>query len=241
MIRQIWAKIGRRKGAGAANSDEMNPEQSVVPLRGRKSRESGEPESLIVTKKDHIERFTETVHQVVEKLEGIGTHLGRQAEQTNELLEKMGQLPEMLKAMPEAAGRQEEAVRSLLALLEEKSRRDEAMMETLSSLPEQADRQSRALEEIGRHAGQSAEAGNHLNEKMGQACEALDKLDQATAGQTEWLEHMSRTFVVTDRYLKLTLAKQHRRFLWMLAICMGICLLSVVGLVVGILLMRQGM
>lgn len=240
MIRQLWAKIGRGKGKASGYSDKRNPEQPVVPLRNRKPSDSSVSEAAIVTKKDHIERFTETVHQLVEKLEGIHDHLGRQAEQNVELLEKMGQLPEMLKAMPESIGRQEQAVQALLNQLQEKSREDRQVMEILSSLPEQTARQNQTLEEIGRQLEQTAEKGTCLNERVGQACEVLASLDKSAAGQTEWLEHMSRTFMVTDRYLKLTLAKQQRRFLWVLTICITICLLSVLGLVAGILFMRQG-
>lgn len=241
MIRQLWAKFGRRKERTGHYLDENNPEQGVVPLRNRKPRDPvAGPEASIVTKKDHAERFTESVHQLVNKLEGIHDHLGRQVDQNEQLLAKMGQLPELLKTMPEAISRQEQAVYSLLNQLQEKSRQDQEVLSLLSSLPDQSARQSRTLGEIHQQLAQSLREETQLNEQVSRVSDVLKKLDKNTVSQTEWLEHMSRTFMVTDRYLKLTLAKQQRRFLWILIVCMGICLLSVLGLILGIYLLQSG-
>lgn len=239
MIRQLWAKFGLGRGKSGQYMDENNPEQSVVPLRHRKPNDpSAGPEAAIVTKKDHVERFTESVHQLVEKLEGIHDHLGKQVDQNEQLLEKMGQLPEILKTMPEATTRQEQAVRSLLNQLQEKSRQEQEVMAVLSSLPDQAVRQSQTLGEIHQQLSQSLQEETQLNAQVGRVSDVLTKLDKNTINQTEWLEHMSRTFMVTDRYLKLTLAKQQRRFLWVLTICIGISLLSLIGLILGIYLLQ---
>jgi len=241
MIRQLWARIGRRKGKSSTFVDDSNPEQSVVPLRNRKFSDlSAAPESAIVTKKDHIERFTESVHQLVEKLEGIHEHLGRQVNQNEQLLERMGQLPEVLKTMPEATSRQEQALRSLLTQLQEKGHQDQQIMDILSSLPDQAVRQTQTLGEIHQQLAESAKSGIQLGEKVGRVADTLNKLDHDTINQTEWIEQMSRTFMVTDRYLKLTLAKQNKRFLWIMAACMAAILFSIAGLIFGLYLFQGG-
>ena len=92
MIRQLWAKIGRRKGKSGIYADPDNPERAVVPLRNRKSTDPVVgPEAALVTKKDHIDRFTEGVNKLVGKLDGIHTHLGSQASQNEQLLKQMNQ------------------------------------------------------------------------------------------------------------------------------------------------------
>jgi regulator of replication initiation timing len=241
MIRELWARIGRRKVKPGVYPDENNPEHSVVPLRNRRPDDvSDSPETAIVTKKDHVERFTDAVHQMVEKLEGIRTHLDKQVGQNEQLLEQMAKLPDLLNTLPQSVGRQEEALRALLGRLEEKDRQDRQILDTLSSLPDQAIRQTQTLEEIHQQMAESLQSDSQLNQQVGRVCETLTKLGQDTVSQTEWLEHVCRTFTMTDRYLKLTLAKQQKRFLWMMAIGMGICLLSVLGLVAGILLMHRG-
>lgn len=241
MIRELWARIGRRKVKSGLYPDENNPEHSVVPLRSRRPADaSGSPETALVTKKDPVERFTESVHQLVEKLEGIRTHLDRQVTQNEQLLEQMAELPGLLNALPQSADRQEQALRGLLSHLQEKDRQDRRILDTLSSLPDQTARQTQTLGEIHQQMNQSLQSEIELNEQVGRVCDTLTKLDQDTENQTEWMEHVCRTFTMTDRYLKLTLAKQQRRFLWMLAIATGICLLSVLGLVAGILMMQRG-
>ena len=82
-------------------------------------------------------------------------------------------------------------------------------------LPEQAACQSQALEEIRQQMAQSLQSDSQLNKQVGQVCDTLAKLDQDTISQTEWMEQVCRTFTLTDRHLKLTLARQHRRFLWL--------------------------
>lgn len=241
MIRELWARIGRRKVKRGVYPDENTPEHSVVPLRGRRPTDgSGCPETTLVTKKDPVERFTESVHQLVEKLEGIHAHLDRQVIQNERLLEQMAALPDLLNTLPKSVDRQEQALRGLLTHLQEKDRQDRRILDTLSSLPDQTARQTQTLEEIQQQMSQSLQSEIQLNEQVGRACDTLTKLDQDTANQTEWMEHVCRTFTMTDRYLKLTLAKQQRRFLWMLAVATGICLLSVLGLVAGIMIMQRG-
>jgi regulator of replication initiation timing len=241
MIRELWAKIGRRKGRSEKYPDKANPEQSVVPLRGTRSAGISDfPETAIVSKKDHVERFTDAIQQMVEKLEGIGGHLGKQISQNERLLDQMTKLPELLNSLPQSIGRQEEALRGLLGQLLEKERRDRQILDTLSSLPEQAACQSQALEEIRQQMAQSLQSDSQLNKQVGQVCDTLAKLDQDTISQTEWMEQVCRTFTLTDRHLKLTLARQHRRFLWMAAITRGLCRVLVSGLAVWIFLMHRG-
>jgi phage-related tail protein len=240
MIRELWAKIGRRRFKRGVFPDKKNPEQLVVPLRNPRPTDASDgPETAIVTKKDHVERFTDAVQQMVEKLEGIQRHLDRQVGQSEQLLNQMAQLPDLLSILPQSVGRQEEALRALLSQLQEKDRQDRQFLDTLSSLPDQAARQVQKLEEIHQQMAESLQSDNQLNHQVGQVCDTLNKLDRNTVSQTEWMEHVCRTFTLTDRYLKLTLAKQQRRFLWMMTIGMGICLLSVLGLVAGILLMGR--
>ena len=58
-----------------------------------------------------------------------------------------------------------------------------------------------------------------------------------TANQTVWLEQINSTFSASERYVKYAFAKQQRRFYWVFGISLGVCLLSVIGLIIGIVLM----
>lgn len=241
MIRELLAKIGRRKGKSGQLLDIKSPEESAVPFRNRRPPDfDASPESAIVTKKDHVDRFNEAINHLVNKLEGIHEHLGKQVNQTEQLIEKMGQLPDLLKTMPQSVDRQEQSLRSLLDHLQAKNIQDRQMMDLLATLPGETSRQSQQLGEIHQQLSESAKTDRQMSEHIGHCSDSLSRLNQETVSQTEWIQRMNRTFQVTDRYLKLTVAKQQRRFLWLTAICIGISILSVGGLVAGIILLNRG-
>jgi hypothetical protein len=64
-------------------------------------------------------------------------------------------------------------------------------------------------------------------------------MDQDTARQTQWLEQINRTVSAGEQSLTSALAKQQRRFYWIAGIALGVCLLAVIGLVIGIVLLTR--
>lgn len=235
MIKEIFSKFGRRKKKSKSSvlpgdsppsvrdsewdtNPRENPTQpSVVPLHSA---------SMVTKKRDNVEVFNEAVEKLIDKLENINDNLSSQVQQNKELVERMNTLPELLTPLPKAVAEQRQAFAQVAEQLRQKVARDEKVAEELSGIHEKVT--------------ESVRADERMCETFGTFSETLSKLNSDTITQTEWLEHISRTFAASERYLKYAFAKQQARFYWIFGISMGICFLAVAGLLVGIVLFLQG-
>lgn len=236
MFRKLWTKI-----SGARSDDQeldaSGSENAVVPLRKDK-RGRDITENLVVTKKDHVERLSDMVNQLVEKLEGIHTHLGSHVSQNEQLLEHIRKLPDMLNNVPESMKRQETAVQSLTEELRRKAQADAQLTEKIATLPEETARQTQALEEIGKQIFASSQTEEAMSENFATLAQSVSQLGDNTTNQTEWIQKMSRSFAETDRYLKDSLVRQQKRMLWIYFATVGVSLAAIAGLVVAVLILR---
>jgi len=197
------------------SEDGMNT--SVVPLHGSQTA---------IRKKSSAEMFNDAVEKLVEKLEGINDNLDRQVQQNQQLVQRMDGVPDMLATMPQAIEEQRQAFARVAELLVQKVDHDEKVAEDLAGIHEKV--------------AVSTEIQSKMGDNFSKFSDTLDRLDQDTVSQTEWLQQISRTFLASERYMKYTLAKQQTRFYWIFGISIGICFLAIVGLVIGIVLMANG-
>lgn len=223
MFRRIFG-IGQKKSSGkpaasggatklADPKSASDQSTSVVPLQS--------PQAIANRKKEPAEMLNEAVDKLVDKLEGINDHLGRQVQQNQQLVERMDTLPQLLSSLPEAVQEQRQAFAGVAEQLRQKVERDEKVAEELIGIREKV--------------AASVEIDTKMSESFSAFSETLGKLDRDTVCQTEWLEQISSTFVATERYLKHTLAQQQTRFYWVLGISLGVCLFAVAGLVTGLM------
>lgn len=231
MIKQIFSRFGRKKSqptpseggvslenlpeTGVSGDSEANP--SVVPLRSGAN-------PIVSKKKDSAEVFQEAVDKLVGKLEGINDNLASQVQQNERLVERMDTLPGMLSPLPKAVEEQRAAFAEVAEQLRAKVSRDAKVAEELSGIHEKV--------------AASAEVDAKMCESFDGFSETLSKLDTDTVSQTEWIQQMSRTFSASERYIKYALNRQQVRFYWILGISLGVSLLAIVGLIVGIVLLR---
>jgi len=219
LINDYDAETGGNGGRGA-----------VVPLRGASA--AGVLEQPVTRKKEPVEVIAESVDRLVQKLDGINDSLGRQAQQNERLTQKLDQLPTILSSIPDAVHQQRQAMFQMLEQLRRKVEQDEALAMLLAKLPQMAEKQSESLEAIGDQLAAGAQVDEKLAGTFERVVESIGKLDAETATQTEWLMRMSQTFADNERLIKETLAAQHRRFLYVLGISIGVCLLVIVALIV---------
>jgi regulator of replication initiation timing len=235
MIREWWNKVGWRRGRGktgggvAVQEEAASQENSssVVPLRKN-------PESAIVRKKDSTELFQEAVDKLVDRLEQINAGIAQRVGQNEQLLDRMSRLPEFLSSLPQQAQEQKEILQELAAELKDKTASEQKMVDSITGMTEQAVEQTRKLSDIREQLGGSAKTNRQLCDNMGRFGDSLDKLNVGTDTQVEWTQHLSRSLAATDQYLKMTLARQQSRFLWVFAISMAVCLTAIAGLVIGL-------
>ena len=197
-----------------AFEDGMNT--SVVPLHGSQAA---------IRKKSSAEMFNDAVEKLVDKLEGINDNLSEQVRQNQQLVQRMDGLPDMLSTLPKAVEEQRQAFARVAEQLAQKVERDAKVAEELAGIHEKV--------------AVSTEIQSKMGDNFGKFSDTLDRLDQDTVSQTEWLQQISRTFLASERYMKYTLAKQQTRFYWIFGISIGICFLAIVGLLIGIVLMMN--
>jgi DNA repair exonuclease SbcCD ATPase subunit len=230
MFRRIFG-IGKKKnsekhapsGTGgsiltADSADGTELHDSVVPLHSQ--------QSITRKKKDPAEVLNEAVEKLVDKLEGINNNLQQQVEQNQQLVKRIDTLPDLLSSLPGAVEQQRKAFSRVAEQLQQKVERDAKVAEELGGIREQVTA--------------SVEMDVQMNERFGQFSECLTKLDQNTANQSAWLEQINSTFSASERYVKYAFTKQQNRFYWIFGISLGVCLLSVIGLIVGIMLLTRG-
>jgi chromosome segregation ATPase len=240
MIREWWNKVGWRRGRGKSGGGAAVQEEpasrensgSVVPLRKN-------TESAIVRKKDSAELFQEAVDKLVDRLEQINAGIAQRVGQNEQMLDKMSRLPEFLSSLPQQAQEQKEILQELAAELKDKTASEQKMVDSITGMTEQAVEQTRKLTDIREQLGGAAKTNRQLCDNMGRFGDSLDKLNTGTDTQTEWIGHLSRSLAATDQYLKMTLARQQSRFLWIFAISMVVSLAAILGLAIGLFLMSR--
>jgi chromosome segregation ATPase len=238
----MWFKIGQRwaslkKRSPKCHNEELllrNCESSnVVPLRG------ADVVSPIIKKKDSAEVVSEAINKLVDRLEQINAGISLQTQQNIQLVDKISQLPDLLGGLPQQAQEQRQILQDLSAELKTKSANDRKMLESVAAMTEQTVEQTSKLGHIEEHLQVAERVNLQLSDTMGKLGQSLDKLDNETVSQTEWIQQMSRAFTATDRYLKYTLAQQQRRFMWTFAIAMVASLAAIAGLVIGIFVLSR--
>ncbi|MBM4104228.1 MAG: hypothetical protein FJ263_09325 [Planctomycetes bacterium] len=241
MIREWLNKVGRRRGRGKSGGGVAVQEKeaasqensgSVVPLRKN-------PESAIVRKKDSAELFQEAVDKLVDRLEQINAGIAQRVGQNEQMLDKMSRLPEFLSSLPQQAQEQKEILQELAAELKDKTASEQKMVDSITGMTEQAVEQTRKLVDIREQLGGAAKTNRQLCANMVRFGDSLDKLNAGTDTQVEWTQHLSRSLAATDQYLKMTLARQQSRFLWVFAISMAVCLAVIAGLIAVLFMMSR--
>jgi hypothetical protein len=85
----------------------------------------------------------------------------------------------------------------------------------------------------------AADTDVQMAEGLNKFNETLEKMNRSTAGQTDSIMQMSKTFATSDRYLKYLVSKQNRRVAWLFVTAIGVCVLVVLILVGVIIYLKQ--
>lgn len=240
MIRQWWNKVGRRfRGKKDSSTVAVQDEaivgrdaNGVVPLRKN-------PDMAVIRKKDNAELFTDAMDRLVNRLEEINAGISLRVQQNEQLLEKMNQLPDYLSGLPQHTQKQSEILQELVTELKSKSSNDQKMLDAVADMTEQAAAQSSKLGSINEHLQFSNKTELKISDNMERLGDSMNRLNDQSVTQSEWIGHLSRSLAATDQYVKLTLARQQSRFMWVFAISMAVCMIAVVGLIIGIWLMNR--
>jgi chromosome segregation ATPase len=177
-------------------------------------------------RREPMERLQEGFHKLVDQLQQINDHLNLQLEQHGELIGRVRELPQVLESLPAAVENQKALTAELLDELRRGAAKDQEFTNAVGKIPAETARQTETLTAINRQLEASAETDVRMAESFTKFRGALDRLNDNTIGNTEGILQMSRTFAASDRYLKHTVAKLNRHFVWMLVgtvtVCVGV-------------------
>ena len=220
----FWAKI---------KSWFSKEESGVIPIETSKDDQAEnesqkqENNTLVVKKKDALERQQESFNQLIEKLEGINDNLTRQNAQHENMLKTFEQLPELLEKSSSAVENQARLTEEIFNTLKLSETKNQQLLEVLSEMPGQ----SESLKQMSDKLSVIADTDSQMADGFNKFNQTLDSLNQSAQGQTESIQKMNKTFSTSDRYLKYLITQQNRRFMWMFLTALGFCLFTILVLI----------
>lgn len=218
--------IHDESGSGVGTVEASAQDRTELARPGEK------PVSL--DRKESVEVLGKAFNRMVDQLEGINDHLGKQVAQHEKLMDRIDELPQLLENLPIAIDNQRQLVNSLVEQLKSKTMKEQQFVQIVEKIPAEISRQTNSLGEMNRKLSVSADADVQMTESFNKFNETLGKLDSNTVSQTEGLAQMSKTFAASDRYLKYIISRQHKRFMWVFITAMSICVIAIFALVVAI-------
>jgi chromosome segregation ATPase len=192
-----------------------------------------------IDKTQSLEKLQAGFDKLVEQLEGINSHLNRQAAHNEELMERLEQLPKLLESFPAVVENQKQLTEQLLEQLKAATVTEQGFVETIEKIPTETAKQTDALAEINHQLAAAADVDVQMTEGLNKFNETLGKLDKSTIEHSESVLQMSKTFAASDRYLKYILSSQHKSFIWLFTVAFGVCLLVILMLVGIIIYLRH--
>jgi len=216
--------------ASAESPEQSQPDQSNQVLV-KTVQPDGKLESL--------EKLQAGFDKLIEQLQGINEHLNQQVVQHEDLMSRMDKLPKLLESFPAIVEDQKKLTEQLFEQLKAAATKDEQFIDAVEKIPTETAKQTDALVNIDHQLAAAADTDVQRTESFNKFNETLDKLNQSTAGQTDSIMQMSKTFATSDRYLKYIMSRQNKRFLWIFITAIGVCIITVLILAGIIIYLRQ--
>jgi len=246
-LKNIWSKTA--EWMRAHNPGRYGGEQAGVGddgLISDEAKEAAEAKNAVVVKTvpqndkaQSLEKLQGSFDTLVDKLQGINEHLGRQVSQHEELMSRIEKLPEILESFPAVVANQGKLTEQLFEQLKTSVLKEQQFVETIEKIPAETAKQTDALTDIDHQLAAAADIDVQMSERFKKFNETLGKLDESTVSQRESVMQMSKTFMTSDRYMKYLMTKQNKRFMWVFTISVGVCFTVILILAGIIIYLRQ--
>ncbi len=186
-------------------------------------------------KHESLEKLHQGFNKLVEQLQDINEHLGRQVTQHENLMGRMEQLPSLLESFPSVVENQKRITEQLIEQLKSAAAKNQQFLDAVEKIPNETAKQTDALVDIDHQLAAAADTDVQMVESFNKFNQTMDKLNQSSLAQTDSIMQMSRTFATSDRYLKYIVSRQNKRFMWVFIIALGICV-AVILILTGIVI-----
>lgn len=188
-----------------------------------------------IDRSESLEKLQEGFNTLIDKLQAINEHLSRQLSLNEDLMSRIEQLPKLLEGFPAIVENQKQITEQLFEQLKASAAKDQQFIDAVEKIPAETAKQTDALVEIDHQLAAAADTDVQMTESFNKFNETLDKLNQSTAGQTDSILQMSKTFATSDRYLKYIISRQNKRFAWIFIGAVSVCA-AVILVLVGIII-----
>jgi chromosome segregation ATPase len=192
-----------------------------------------------VERREPVEKLQEGFNRLIDQLQQINDHLNEQVAQHQELMGRVKELPQLLESLPSAVENQKILTAQLLEQLRATAAKDQQFLETVGRIPAETARQTDTLTLINGQLAAAAESDVQLAESFVKFRDTLERLNHNTLSNTEGILQMSKTFAASDRYLKYVVSKLNKRYAWVLAGALGVCLAVVAALIAIVLYLAR--
>ena len=181
----------------------------------------------------HLEGFENlqtSLNKVVDKLQVMNNSLQQQLNQHSELMEKLEQMPQLVKGFPSMQDSQEKISSQLARQIADMQSTSEQFVEAVERIPAEMGRQTDLLEEINEQLSIEADSEDNMASGFRKFNDILNRLNQNTFNHTESILQMSKTFATSEKYLKYVISRQNRMFIWLFAVSISVCFLAIAAL-----------
>jgi cysteinyl-tRNA synthetase len=148
-------------------------------------------------------------------------------------------LPMLLENFPAVVESQKHLTEQVLEQLRTIVVSQQRFIETVERIPTETAKQTDALIDIDHQLAAAAAADVQMAESFNRFNATLNKLNQSNAEQTDSIIQMNKTFATSDRYFKYIISRQNKRFMWIFAASITVCVLVVLILVGIVIYLRQ--
>lgn len=223
---QDSSKVDSEPEVGEQNEDQPDTSVMVKAVEPAKENRS-------------LDKLESGFERLIEQLQGINVHLNEQITEHKSLMGQLNRMPSLLEGFPGIVENQQQLTAELIEQLKGASAKNQQFIESVEKIPAETGKQTDALVSINHQLAASADTDVQMAENFNKFNQVLDKLDQTTAGQTDSIMQMSKTFVTSDRYLKYLMSRQNKRFMWIFMTAMGVCVFTILLLTGIIIYLKQ--
>jgi chromosome segregation ATPase len=252
-IKDIWAETGNwlrsHKLSRAGNSQPDIDDEGLISQDAESTetavddvRRTGQQSDKLIVKAvppldkhESLEKLHQGFNKLVEQLQDINEHLGRQVTQHENLMSRMEQLPSLLESFPSVVENQKRITEQLIEQLRAAAAKNQQFLDAVEKIPNETAKQTDALVDIDHQLAAAADTDVQMAESFNKFNQSLDKLDQSSLAQTDSIMQMSRTFATSDRYLKYIVSRQNKRFMWTFITALCVCV-AVILILTGIVI-----
>jgi len=210
-----WGRRSRGKAKPAAQPGGQTATLVADEPRGDRPAPADAAEVRTLPARPEAEKPATDVHDL---LRSVRTHMEKQSERSERLVEAMQGLPEALRSLPEANRNQTRILAAIEEHLDRQHAGQNRLAEALASLARTTDHQHKTIGVIKEHLGERGQVEQQMLSSFSSLTHTLDRLGDSSAAGTEMLRSLADTTRHRDEQTQRLFQRAHRHMVVMAGI-----------------------